>query len=301
MVKPELFQPEPVAIDGPNPRISGDVFNVLFPYTQIPWLPGIAGCDLFAERDANTVWVDPNLPKNWFELENFGFSPSQEWMDRLLDFTDYIVKNYSDRCVPSLDMIARGIADLALNLLGGDRYFFEFSDHPDALKRLLAPLCDLHINWAKRQMQRIPKFHGGYCNQYGLWSPGEVTRFQEDYVGCISEKTYKDFIMEYDLKVIENIEYAVLHTHSGIPQFAEWALEMEDLKVIEMYLDPETENLEERIDLWNKILDKKSLIIAGFVSNEELDLLLERLNPSGLLLDIAIKGEDNESIWKVRI
>ena len=105
------------------------------------------------------------LPKNWFELENFGFSPSQEWMDRLLDFTDYIVKNYSDRCVPSLDMIARGIADLALNLLGGDRYFFEFSDHPDALKRLLAPLCDLHINWAKRQMQRIPKFHGGYCNQ----------------------------------------------------------------------------------------------------------------------------------------
>jgi hypothetical protein len=198
-------------------------------------------------------------------------------------------------------MISRGIADLALNLLGGDRYFLEFYDHPVALKGLLDPLCGLHIKWAKSQMERIPLFHGGYCNQYGLWAPGEVTRFQEDYIGCLSEKTYKDFIMEYDAKVVENIEYAVLHTHSGIPQFAEWALEIENLKAIEMYLDPETEDLETRIDLWNKILDKKCLIIAGFVSESELSLLLERLNPLGLLLDIAMEDKMHESIWRVRI
>ena len=51
---------------------------------------------------------------------------------------------------------------------------------------------------------------------------------------------------------------------------------------------------------WNRILQKKSLIILGPVTKKQLDMMVSRLSPCGLWLDLEVVTEDQDmnSVWK---
>jgi hypothetical protein len=92
-------------------------------------------------------------------------------------------------------------------------------------------------------------------------------------------------------RIIDAFDYQVLHTHSGVPQLAEWALEMEGLKAVEVTIDPLGPALEQLVPLWNRILERKSLIVSGRLSAKQVEMLVSKLSPGGLLLDVAIDDE----------
>ena len=72
-------------------------------------------------------------------------------------------------------------------------------------------------------------------------------------------------------------------------------MEEDGLRCIEVSIDPTGPTLEESIELWNRILEKKSLIITGPVTQSQLNLLVDRLNPQGLFLDIDLVAADHLS------
>lgn len=301
MLSPERLQPEPLVLGGEDPTHGEVAFNTWPPYIRIPWLAGIMGCKLAVSRSAQTVWPYSYASDNWHELPNQGFAPRLEWLDKLLEFTTYIVDHYHpDLCIPTTDLIARGPGDLLLHILGPERIYLSFYDHPEETKLLLDQITELYIQWGKVQLGSIPRFHGGYCNTYGIWGPGDTIRSQEDYATNLSRKHYEEFLMPCDLKVARAFEYETYHTHSGFPQLAEWVLDIGEVRCIEVALDPSGPTIEENIPLWNRILEKKPLIVIGPVTQKQLDMMVSELSPGGLWLDIEMVTEDQDmdSIWE---
>ena len=300
MLSPEEFQPAPVALNEEHPLAGEVAFNTLIPYFRVPWLVGIMGSGLRVSTTSETVWPVPYLDDDWYQRPNQGFAPRLDWLDRLLEFVQYAVDHfYPDQCIPTLDNVARGPGDLLPAIMGPDRFYYALYDHPEALRRLLDRITDLYIHWARSQLELLPRVQGGYCNQYGIWSPGTCIRSQEDYALNLSPRVFREFIMPSTRQVSDAFEYEVFHTHSAFPALAEWALEIDDLRAIEVALDPKSPPLDALIPLWNRILERKSLIIIGPVTESQLDLLVSRLSPGGLWLDVELvpEGQDVETTW----
>ena len=292
MLEPEQYQTTPIAVSADDPVCGEVAFNTLFPYHRVPWLIGIVGCDMEVSTSSQTVWPISPVADDWYDQPRQGFEPNLKWLEKLLEFLQYIIDRFTpDQCIAAPDMIARGPGDLILAVLGPERFYTGVYDHPDAVKSLHEQIVDVYIQWGLTQIDLIPKFCGGYCNQYGIWSPGSVIRFQEDYAINISRDTFEEFLLPGLRRVTEAFEYGVIHTHSGAPQLAEWMLAVDELKAIEVTLDPHGPAIEQLLPLLNQILDHKCLIVAGVVTQSQLDTLLSRLQPSGLLLDVAVVTE----------
>ena len=299
MLSPEELQPAPITIGG-QPAVRGEVvFNTLYPYQRIPWLSGIMGCDLRVSSDSRTLWPVPCLGDDWYRLENQGFAPRLEWLDKLLEFESHVVERYyPQQCIPTLDAVVRGPGDLLIQVLGPDRAYLGFYDHPDEMKRLLAQMTDVYIHWARAQLEALPQVWGGYCNQWGIWSPGTTVRTQEDLAVNLSPQIFKEFILPCSTRIVEAFEYQCFHTHSGVPQLAEWVLEIDELHAVDICLDPKGMSLEELISLGNRVLERKSLIVAGPFTPRQLDALVAGLSPRGLWLDVELVTEEElATIW----
>lgn len=273
---------------GDSPII-GQVFNTIVPFTLIPWLPGLVGSKIVVSRSGGTIWPEPYINENWFKDENLGLNIKYQWMDKLLQFISYLVKKYYPRRMISTDLIARGPGDLLLGAMDNRIAYTAMYDHPVELKKLISKLADIYILWSKKQLEVIPKFDGGYCNIYGLWAPGTVSRIQEDFSINLSEKHFNEFILQAEEKAVTAIDYQVFHTHSGSPKIAQWASKIKGLKAVEVALDPYAPTLEELIPILKDVSSRKSMIIMGTLSKNELDYLVSNLDCSGLLFDIIIK------------
>ena len=286
---PEKYQPAPFVISDQHP-LHGDVaFNTWLPYFRIPWLSAIIGGQLHVSPASHTIWPHHAFPENWHELDSLGLNPCPQWRDRLLEFLKYLIDHWHpDHCIPAQDMIGRGPGDLLVGLMGHEMFYNAMYLHPEPLKRLVDAIADIYIDWAESQLAMIPQFHGGYCNQYGMWSPGSYTRFQEDYAINLSEDLFREFLMPATRRIMERFEYQVFHTHSGFARLPEWLMEVDALKVIEVALDPMGPPLKELIPKWNRILEKKYLLILAELTQPQLDLLCAELSPKGLWLDLTI-------------
>ncbi len=290
---PEEFQDPPERLEeGGDPLVDGQVFNVIRPYNGIPWLPSIAGCTQMVSWYAQTVWLKKPAPDSWYDSGTFVFKPRRDWFEKLLEFTDYLVARYSDVAVITMDNASRGVCDLFMGLVGIEEACTALYDKSDTVKEFLMQIAHLHVEWAKRQIERIPAINGGYCNQWGLFCKGSFTRFQEDYAGLISQEVLEEFLLPCEELIVRSFDYQVLHTHSAIPHLAEWALGLEQLKCIEVTIDPHGPPMRDCVRLWNKILEEKCLIVSATVTQEEFDYMQSDLNPAGLLLDVSIVDED---------
>jgi len=301
MLSPDAFQPPPMPVDNPGNALLGKVaFNTLFPYPRVPWLVGIVGCGLAVSTRAETVWPVPYLPDDWYRRADHGLNPSQAWLDKLLEFLQHIVDNYyPEKCVPVQDMVVRGPGDLCINMMGPERFYYALYDHPAEIKSLLGQITEIYIHWATSQLERIPQIEGGYVNQYGMWCPGTCIRFQEDYAINLSPRLLRQFILPCSRKVVEAFNYSVIHTHSGDSNLAEAMLDLDSLNAIEVSLDPNGPPLEELVPLWNRVLEKKCLVICGPVTGAQLELLTSDLSPEGLWLDVEVVSDEGQTpMWE---
>ena len=165
---------------------------------------------------------------------------------------------------------------------------------------MLDRITDLYIQWGKAQLEVIPQVYGGYCNVYGTWSPGTIIRSQEDYAVNLGQLQFEEFILPSVTKVAKAFDYEVFHTHSGFPNLAQWLAYVDDVECIEVVLDPTGPTIPESIDHWNRILEKKPLVVVGPVTNKQLDMMVSQLSPCGLWLDIELVAEDQDisSVWE---
>jgi hypothetical protein len=294
-IAPERLQPEPIVPASGSPTRGRATFNTLFPYHRVPWLVGIVGCGLRVSTVSQTVWPVEYLAADWYARPDLGFAPRFEWLAKLLEFLDYIVDRFSPaRCVPTLDMISRGPGDLLIAMMGAERCYLELYDHPSEVKSLLGQITELYIHWARVQLDVLPTIAGGYCNQYGLWSPGTTIRIQEDYSLNLSYQQFREFLLPSITAVVDAFDFHVMHTHSG-SALAEWVLDLPRLGAIEMTLDPTGPSIEQLIPRLRTILERKPLIVLGVVTESQLSLLSASLPSGGLMLDVDVVADGTDT------
>lgn len=293
-LRPDRLQPAPIVPSGGSPTRGRATFNTLFPYHRVPWLVGIMGCGLRISTVSQTVWPVEYLGDDWFARPNQGFRPRTEWLTKLLEFLSYIVEvYYPARCVPTLDMISRGPGDLLIATMGVERCYLELYDHPREIKSLLGQITELYIHWARIQLAALPTLRDGYCNQYGLWSPGTTIRLQEDYALNLSYPLFREFLLPSMTAVVDAFDFHVLHTHS-VGSLAEWALDIPKLGAIEMTIDPTGPSIEALIPRMRAIVERKPLIVLGVLTYWEVALLKSNLPPGGLMLDVDVVPEGTD-------
>ena len=252
-----------------------------------------AGCR--SRRSPRPYWPIEYLGDDWYSRPDQGFSPRLDWLAKLLDFTEFIIDRYYPvDCVPTLDMISRGPGDLLIAMMGVERCYLGMYDHPREIRSLLGQITDLYIHWARAQLDALPTLAGGYCNQYGLWSPGTTIRLQEDYAVNLSYPIFKEFLLPSLNAVVDAFDFHVLHTHS-YGNLAEWALDVPRLGAIEMTIDPSGPSIEALIPRLQAITAKKPLIVLGVLTELQVSLLTTNLPGGTLVLDVDVVPEGTDT------
>ena len=68
------------------------IFNTTIPWTMVTWLPAIAGCKIKVSEKGLTLWPEPYIGKNWHNLKDYGVKYNFDWLDKLKEFTKYLVE-----------------------------------------------------------------------------------------------------------------------------------------------------------------------------------------------------------------
>jgi hypothetical protein len=294
-VLPERLQPAPIVPPTGSPTRGRETFNTLFPYHRVPWLVGMTGCGMKVSTTSQTVWPVEYLGDDWFARPNQGFNPRLEWLEKLLDFLNFIVDQYYPaQCIPTLDMISRGPGDLLIAAMGAERCYMGFYDYPRQIKSLLGQITEMYIHWASSQLAALPTLAGGYCNQYGLWSPGTTIRMQEDYAVNVSYPIFREFLLPSISAVVDAFDFHVLHTHS-YGHLAEWALDIPRLGAIEMTIDPTGPSIEDLIPRLQAIAARKPLILLGVATEKQVSLLTASLPSGAVVLDVDVVPEGTDT------
>jgi len=294
MLEPEKIHPLPEDTHEhlDVPKTYGDVFQVLAPYYKIPWVEAISGCPLVVKGDS--IWPKPYVDRTGLGKEKVTVARSQEWIDKLVDFTTFLVRNVFPEYLVTQPLM-RGPGDLLSAIMGVENMCIGMYMFPDTTRDLLSKLTDVLIEAASTQLKAIPEFNGGYCNPFGVWAPGASVRTQDDASVQLSPRHYEEFILPCEKRIVECFDYTVRHVHSGCIRIVDMLLGVANLGGIEVTVDefPYPRDWDALIPVLQKIQTRKPLIVSGAFTQEEFDRVVGALSPNGLLLDAWIQARLN--------
>jgi len=250
------------------------------------WLPATRFHGSKKKRKKKKTYVD----RSKLGKERITVTKSQEWIDKLVDFTTFLVRSVFPGYLATQTLM-RGPGDLLSAIMGVENMCIGIYMFPQETRDILSKLTDVLIEAASTQLKAIPRFHGGYCNPFGLWSPGISVRTQDDASVQLSPRQYEEFILPCEKRIIEPFDYTVRHVHSGCIRIVDMLLDLADLSAIEVTVDefPYPRDWDALIPVLQKIQTRKPLIVSGVFTQDEFDRMAGALSPNGLLLDAEIK------------
>lgn len=288
MLSPERFSPRderPSAV----PATDGDLLSVRAPFTKVPWMEAIIGCPIRVSLQSSSMWSEPVLGKDWYR--NFGsLRPMDKWRSKLLEFTDFLSANSGSYLVANTLM--RGPSDMVDAFIGEEELCVGIYEHPDEIHELMAVCAEIFIDTARAQLDRVQTFNDGYCNQFGIWSPGPSIRTQDDASALVSLADYGEFMLPPQERIASEFEYSTIHLHSNSLHVVDAVLDS-TIRAVQVSVDPQPfgPTVIELLPTFAKMQKKKPLLIEGPMMQSELDELLKVLSFRGLYVGAMIESE----------
>jgi hypothetical protein len=167
------------------------------------------------------------------------------------------------------------------------------------MAKVLRVCTDAHLAVVEAGYKHLKPFadgpaEGGFINGWGFWTPGRVSRMQADHSTLLSPDMYSEQILPYDLEIIRSCPYCIFHLHNPGLHVAPALLEIDELDVIEVVVDPypKEERKPYEMDMYKRILEKKPLILdVNFPSLEEAEWVLGELSHRGLNMNARFSQE----------
>ena len=277
-ITPDLIDPERFfgASDGQRQAVSGDFVSGAGP-SHLCWTEAVLGCPI--RMVTGGPWAEP-FDRDWTDIE--GVRADERWLEKLDAFVDLLAAR-ANGAYPVVQPLMRGPVDMMAAAVGHEPMCMALMEQPEASEAFLDVCAELFIQTANRRLAHTPRFFGGYVSGYGIWAPGTVVRTQLDNATMLSPQVYRERVLKYDRKVIETFEYPLIHVHSGCLHIADELLQIEALKAIQVSLDyPGGPLASEVLPIFERIIQKKPLIVTGPLTRAELEDL-EALSPPGRL------------------
>ncbi|MCL5986706.1 MAG: hypothetical protein M1371_09140 [Actinobacteria bacterium] len=267
----------------------GDAIWTAAPLWGVPWLEAIIGSRIEiseitgTSRAMSTEKTDRIIKTRDIEI-------NKGWLDKYLEFTSFLA-DHSDGLFPVSSSLLRGPADL-LSVIFGETMVYKFYDVPDLISELALKLADLSAYVALKQAELIPEFEGGYGSFFrNIWASKRCGWIQEDAVSLLSPKIYEDFLVNVDERVAEAFDFPFYHLHSSALLSLPYLLRIENVSVIEIFMDLAGPRPVEFIEKFREVLETKCLhIFLETGMEEDVKLLLKELPYSGLSIQIKVGG-----------
>lgn len=259
-------------------------FQFAYAFTGFPWLEAIIGCPIEVAPDSSSLWVQPIPDADWDDLLSIEVTDENPWLQKLLALIDELVRRNDGRYVVTpghIGGLPHGASDMLAGVFGNERMCYELYDHPDEVEQFLLHVTDIWIRVVNRVLDRIPPFHGGYVNGYGIWAPGPAPIWIEDALLFFSPQNYRRFLLPCDRKVFRAFPYPGIHVHSAAIYALDDLLELSELKVVQLGWDSSGPPLDELLAACQRIQERKPLILCGRFTPEEQERVLRTLSPRG--------------------
>jgi hypothetical protein len=266
-----------------------DGFWCAQPYTGIPWMEGILGCEIFATENSyiSRPWV-----KSLDETDGISFDPKNPWFLKYMEFIEKLVK-LSDGRFPVGEPIMRGPSDMAGALLGQSEMVFAIVDDPGRMKRLFKKVAEIFMEVIARHYKEVKSFKGGYSfGFYPVWSPEKCIWFQEDLSAILSPDHFSEFLKEPAEMICKDYDYTAVHLHPASFFIVDELLKIDRLKAIEVNKDIGGPTVAEMIPIFRRILEKKNLIVWGDLDEADIDVIAGALPPRGIYLNPVVPDAD---------
>jgi hypothetical protein len=105
---------------------------------------------------------------------------------------------------------------------------------------------------------------------------------------------YEEVFFPYDVQICRQFDYSVVHLHSGYLHTVDVFLKDKYPTAVQVSLDTGSTpfTVHDLIPIFARILEVKPLFITGHMTTGELDELLERLPPRGLMVSTATLDDE---------
>ena len=226
----------------------------------------------------------------WEDTDKVIFDKNSLWYKKYMDFTEILVKRAAGR-YPVSHSSLNGPVDYLVSLRGHEQTIFDLMLEPERAIPLLERMAAFFIEITHETWKRIPQFHDGYYDaMYNLWTPKSIIRFQEDAIAVLSPDLYRKYLKRIDSHVTSQFGCAFMHLHATSMIVLDQILEISSLACLEINNDVGGPPISWLVPYLQKVQKaKKSLVIRGSFTPEEMRLLMDSLEPTGLYLYIMIK------------
>ena len=269
--------------------VKQDGFWVGTPYTGIPWMEAMLGCDVVA-MEASFISKPTGVTIE--NLEPIELGPENEWVAKYLEFTRHLVELSAGRFPVGMP-IMRGPSDMLGSLLGQEEMVMALMLHPEKSTRALHNLTECFMRVIHAQEALCNDFHGGRSlGFYNVWAPGQCIWYQEDLSALLSPPLFKEMLRPCGEYICRGYDYTAIHLHPSSFFIVDELLEMEQLKVIEVNKDIGGPTIAEMMDLFKKIVERKNIIIWGDLDEHELESIQDQLPARGVYIHLIAASVD---------
>ena len=264
-------------------------FWVGTPYTGIPWMEAMLGCEVVA-MDASFVSKPTGVTID--NLEPIALSLENKWLVKYLEFTSRLV-DLSNGRFPVGMPIMRGPSDMLGSLLGQQEMVLALMLHPEKSMAALNNVSDCFMQVIKAQEALCQDFHGGRSlGFYNVWAPGKCIWYQEDLSALLSPALFRQMLRPCGEYICEGYDYTAIHLHPSSFFIVDELLQMDRLKVIQINKDIGGPTIPETIDLFNRILETKNIIIWGDLTESDMECIRDQLPSRGVYIHLIAESVD---------
>lgn len=248
------------------------------------FMAGVMGCTVYF--GSGTSWEE-HILKDWSqidELKRIPIDDNNPWIRELKERIGYFAEQSKDKCAVGIAMLV-GPGDIMAALRGPSELCMDFYLYPEEIKNLGKICTNAWIKVQNIQFDLVPPLYGGYCDNYGIWTPGRSSYFADDISSCVSPQTYMEHLYPFDCEIADSLEAPWLHVHSGEVRLAPEFVRIPGLTAIQVVNDrPAGPILKEIVPYLKKIQEKHCLILRKYPMEELMEIMPE-LSPKGLLID----------------
>jgi hypothetical protein len=297
MINPAALLPDHVRLLREGEWMDDNIIRGACPgQVAIPWLPAMLGCRM---RILPHTVLGEERHLDWDAALQIRLNRADPWYRKYFEFADALVCA-SGGAFPVSPAAELGPTDLMAVLRSHTQSVWDLADEPEKSRHLLELTADIFRELTEDLWMRLPLFHGGYFDaQYSLWAPGPIARLQEDATAFYSPGYYRKFVQPVDKKLAAHFPYSFMHLHSTSMFLLDAFLEIEEIRCFEVNQDALGPPVHEMIAHFRKVqCAAKPLLIRGSFQPDEMRLLVDSLDPSGLFLNIMVR--DRKEVEQLR-
>ncbi len=304
VIAPEMIRPEEYFAEWDqaheNTEQRGeDLFSVASPLASVPWMEAIAGCVIRALPASGSIWAEHPNPSD-FDIKRIRFDQNNPWLLKLVEFTQALRDHAAGR-YPVGNPILRGVSDMVAALLSPTEMIYGFFDRPQFIHELCYRCAEIWQGVAQELTRAKGSFHDGSCaDRRRIWGKGTSLLYQDDAAALTSPELFTEFFLPHIAEILKPYQNTIIHTHSeSLPIMQTSLCSVEELKAIEVLLDPSGLQGEQLLERFQNILRYKSIVICGEMSTDLIQLFVENLPSAGLCIQPKVNtAAEADFLWR---